>query len=216
MIAILLAALALSPQAVQPSFNCRLAESQAEHAICADAELARLDRRMAGAYRDARARLSPQARDALVRDQRWFVGARDDWFENRVRWDGFPTLDQRMTERTVFLNAIGRGGRGWVGQWRNVAGVVDIVEWNGELVVSLNSANPTNARWLCEAAFSGTPVDDRLSGPVRDEEDRRLTVRLSGDMIVIDEQAEEGAYSSPGYCGANGFVTGTYFRAATK
>lgn len=212
MISIFLAALLLTPQAVAPSFNCRLAESQAEHAICADPELARLDRRMADAYREARARLSPQARDALVRDQRWFVGARDEWFENRQRWEGFPTLSQRMTERTVFLEALGRGGQGWIGQWRNAAGVVDIVEWKGKLVVSLNAANPTNARWLCDTGFSGVPRGNSLSGAVRDEEGRHLTARLSGDVITIEEQLADGLSSSPGYCGANGFVTGGYFR----
>lgn len=72
-------------RAPAPSFNCRKARSRVEKAICSDVALARLDRKLSEAYRDALARefddqgndIKPEARDAIVQSQRKWLKERD-------------------------------------------------------------------------------------------------------------------------------------------
>ncbi|MFN4297553.1 MAG: lysozyme inhibitor LprI family protein [Brevundimonas sp.] len=196
----------------QPSFNCDRAETGAERAICADADLSRQDRELATLYRDVRARLSPEARAALRQDQRWFLGARDQWFENRDRWDGFPTLAERMEQRSDFLASIDAGARGWTGRWRNAAGALTVTEEGGRLTLAFNTAHPANARWLCDVSLTGDPVNGVIEGPADMDGNYRLSARLLGDVIRVDETLVEGRSGPPGYCGANGFVSGSFFR----
>lgn len=60
-----------------PSFDCDKAGTPIEHAICASAELARLDRRMAQVYR-RRSMTGDTASDARIRaDQRAWISSRD-------------------------------------------------------------------------------------------------------------------------------------------
>jgi uncharacterized protein YecT (DUF1311 family) len=67
---ILLLALALSPFAAAQGFDCNLAKSPREHAVCSDKKLAALDSAVSAAYKSLRAQLSPES-DALVQsDQR--------------------------------------------------------------------------------------------------------------------------------------------------
>lgn len=62
--------------ATGPSFDCAKANTRVERAICADAELGRLDRQLSMAYRDARTRSSN--RTALQRQQNiWRREVRD-------------------------------------------------------------------------------------------------------------------------------------------
>lgn len=200
--------------AVQPSFDCRRAETEAEQAICADAELSRLDRRMAEQYRALRARLSPRGREGLLQDQQWFLGARDQWFENRDRWGGFPTLEERMRDRADFLGSVDTNVAGWTGEWRNAAGGLTITEEEGRLVLALNTAHPANARWLCDVSFTGQAVDGVVEGAADLDENYRLTARLLGDVIRVEEASVAGHRGPPHYCGANGFVTGHFFRVS--
>ncbi|MFN3817093.1 lysozyme inhibitor LprI family protein [Brevundimonas sp.] len=196
----------------QPSFNCDRAETGTERAICADADLSRQDLELATLYRDVRDRLSPEARDALRQDQRWFLGARDQWFENRDRWAGFPTLAERMEERSEFLESIDAEARGWTGRWRNAAGALNITEHEGRLTLAFNTAHPANARWLCDVSLTGEPVEGVIEGPADTDESYRLSARLLGDVIQVEETPVEGHGGPPEYCGANGFVGGSFFR----
>jgi uncharacterized protein YecT (DUF1311 family) len=60
------------------SFDCALAKSRTEHAICADAALARLDREVSEQYaKQLRLAYEAGAKDKLKQDQRAFVAARD-------------------------------------------------------------------------------------------------------------------------------------------
>jgi uncharacterized protein YecT (DUF1311 family) len=67
---ILLLALAFSPFAAAQSFDCKLAKSPREHAVCSDKELAALDIAVSAAYKSLRAQLSPESAALVQSDQR--------------------------------------------------------------------------------------------------------------------------------------------------
>src|SRR5262249_58908633 len=60
----------------KPSFDCRKAATPSEKAICADAELARIDRGIAAAFRQLKAELASQI-ETLAEEQTEFLKARD-------------------------------------------------------------------------------------------------------------------------------------------
>lgn len=214
MIALYVLALAM-PQAAAPSFDCARASTPVERAICADRRLAAQDRQVADAYARVRRSLSPAARDALARDQRWYLGARDEWFENRDRWEGFPDLASRMTSRVAFLTSLSTTRPDTlVGRWRNVAGEVEITQTApGRLGIAADAGQPTNARWLCEGVTVEGPQADRtVEGTTGDDQAYRIRATLKDGYLEIEEQAlTPGSYGPP-YCGANGHISGVYFR----
>ena len=67
---ILLLALAFSPFAVAQSFDCKLAKSPREHAVCSDEKLAALDSAVSAAYKSLRAQISPDSAALVQSDQR--------------------------------------------------------------------------------------------------------------------------------------------------
>jgi hypothetical protein len=208
-------ALALIPPQDGPSFDCARAAKPVEEAICANPEWSRMDRRMAERYAAARRTLTRPAREALTRDQRWFLGAQEEWFENRERWSGFPEVPDRLTSRAEFLASIQPGApTSLVGRWRNVAGVVEITESApGRLSVTIDAASPVNARWLCEGVGFEGPLRGRtVEGIGAGDPPYRIRAILRDGYLEIEEgPVDEPAYSPP-YCGANGRVSGPYFR----
>lgn len=197
-----------------PSFDCTAAFEPVEDAICNDATLARLDLQLKARYVAVRRGLSADARRALTDDQRWFLAARDEWFENRDRWSDFPDLEGRMTDRIAFLDAMDtRRTGGLPGRWSNASGAADIVSAGaGRLRVSINTANPVNARWVCNVEFTGATAGRVVEGVPDGEPDYRLRAELKGDVLQIVETKVAAEAYGPGYCGANGSVAGAYFR----
>jgi tetratricopeptide (TPR) repeat protein len=89
-----------------PSFNCAVAKRQVEKAICADPELARLDRNMNDAFLKAIASAESENHRAalnLTRQQREFIDKRNASY-------GHPGYDlrQAMAERVDQLSAIAK------------------------------------------------------------------------------------------------------------
>lgn len=75
---ILVAALVLLPlpALAQPSFDCRQARAWDERQICAQADLAELDRRIAAAWRAVTERATPEQRARLQAEQRAWLAER--------------------------------------------------------------------------------------------------------------------------------------------
>src|SRR3712207_6562273 len=69
---------AVLPASASPSFDCKMARTTVEKAICADPELSTVDTRLANAYRDASRRLASDAplTTALKREQAAFLARR--------------------------------------------------------------------------------------------------------------------------------------------
>ena len=63
--------------AARPSFNCRMARTRGEVAVCGDPELAALDRQMAAQYEQAVAAADPQRRQWLRTTRNAFLRYRD-------------------------------------------------------------------------------------------------------------------------------------------
>lgn len=205
--------LTAAPQVSQPSFNCARASTPAEHAICADPRLGRLDRGLADRYVAVRAAMTPAMREALTRDQRWFLGARDEWQENSTRggFRDFDGLAERMDGRIAFLDQLRtRPATHLQGVWRNAAGAVEIRTLEkGQLSVEINAAHPVNARWLCDVSGRA-----RLGGnTIVIDADNGWRIRLSLDrgVLKVEELSPDGQGGSRPYCGANGHVDGSYF-----
>lgn len=67
---ILLLTVAFAPFAAAQSFDCKLAQSPREHAVCSDKKLAALDSAVSAAYKSLRVRLSPESAALVQSDQR--------------------------------------------------------------------------------------------------------------------------------------------------
>jgi uncharacterized protein YecT (DUF1311 family) len=67
---LLLIALAVSRFAAAQSFDCKLAKSPREHAVCSHQRLAALDNAVSAAYKSLRAQLSPESAALVQSDQR--------------------------------------------------------------------------------------------------------------------------------------------------
>lgn len=204
----------LTATASQPSFDCTRATAAIEQEICGSQELGRLDRELAEAYERARRRLSPNAHASLRRDQRWFLGARDEAFETRGEpaMEGFADLAERLRERVLFLDSIEAGRSDWTGRWANLAGHVVIrAVGRGAYRVALAGIHPVNGRWLCETELVATGDGSRLSGVSIEDPAFRITLERRGGVISVTETRIDDGIGGPAYCGFNGFVAGDYF-----
>jgi uncharacterized protein YecT (DUF1311 family) len=110
---ILLAALVLLPlpALAQPSFDCRQARAWDERAICAQADLAELDRRIAAAWRAATERATPEQRARLQAEQRAWLAERRAC-ESPVAREAQSCVRRAMRARVRDLEAGGGSGTG--------------------------------------------------------------------------------------------------------
>nr|WP_225671823.1 tetratricopeptide repeat protein [Bradyrhizobium hereditatis] len=93
---------ALKAVAGKPSFNCATARRKVEKAICADSELADLDREVQGAYQRAVAgKLTPQHARTLRREQEEYIARRNREY-GRPGYD----LKKAMRDRLQQINGI--------------------------------------------------------------------------------------------------------------
>ena len=203
--------LAANVCAAAPSFDCAKAAEGAEQAICKDAKLAALDAAIARAYALAQDKLGGRGAKALRENQRVFLSARD-------AAQGLPDndLQDRLSNQLNFLEraAAAAGGSGLVGTWENAYGIITIKRGTGELFsVEAQSGDPVSARWVCDTTDEVPLQDGALSFTDADKpQDATVTIRVLMDaaLLVVSEDVKEGAVR--GYCGANGFLEGTYLR----
>jgi uncharacterized protein len=195
-----------------PSFDCGKATASIERAICKDAKLSKLDADIARAYAQAQQRLGSTGAIALRDDQRVFVAARD-------RAQGLPgeDLGDRMQSRLTFLEELIKApdhGDGFDGVWQNAYGVVTIrTGAEGRHSVQAETADPLSARWVCDTGGEASVKGGALTftdGDTPEEDTATIRMRRSGPILAVREQVKAGAIR--GYCGANGFLEGNFFR----
>ena len=93
---------ALKAVAGKPSFNCATARRKVEKAICANPELADLDRQVQGSYvRAAAEKMTPQRARKLERDQEEYISRRNAEY-GRPGYD----LKKAMLDRLQRINGI--------------------------------------------------------------------------------------------------------------
>ena len=211
MIALFTLALALPQDG--SSFDCARATTAVEQAICADPRLAAQDRQVAAAYARVRRSLSPAARAALALDQSGYLDAREGFARFGDRRD-LPGLATRMRERTDFLTSLSTERPDTlIGHWRNSAGYVDITPAaSGRLVVEAQAVQPRNGNWVCDIAVEGPQSGQTVEGVSSYDPPYRIRATLKDGYLEIEEEAlTPGSYGPP-YCGANGHISGVYFR----
>jgi uncharacterized protein len=109
----LLLTLALSPLAAAQSFDCKLAQSPREHAVCASRKLAALDKVLTSAYKSLRAQLSPESAALVQSDQREWL----NWIDlvcpehgKGAAADMYRCLDEGYANRVRDLKQVNRIG----------------------------------------------------------------------------------------------------------
>jgi uncharacterized protein len=199
----------LDPSA-RPSFDCAKASSDVEKAICAKAQLAELDKKVAEAFTDARKRLgaAPEALAALREDQKYWLGGRD---MSMMPGAGMG-LDQYMDARLQELAAIGSPRQGLGGKWINLTGYVEVKENGARAMVHLVTAEPTRGVWICELEGQAVREGDAL----RIDGDEGWTIRVQRDgpiLRVMEAPPPSDPTAIRPYCGHNGLLAGAYLPA---
>lgn len=213
--AALVIALSLSatPQTDAPSFDCARASTVVEHAICKDADLARLDRRIAARFSVLRRELDPPARAALLEDQRGYLWSRDEVFNaempepERSHW-----LSRTMRGRAEFLDSVSTTPRaGLTGYWANFMGEAFVSQRaDGTLRIRALAAEPTAGRWTCDFDVNARPVGATAQGIPADTPDTEfggdwaINLEREGVLLKVDECCQAG------HCGMNGTISGLY------
>lgn len=192
--------------AAAPSFDCRKASSRSEKLICANAQLASLDRQIAARYRTLLTQLDSASAKLLKQDQQWFITGRDDtYMDPRSVKDLVDTLRRRL----VFLNAIRLSPpAGVIGKWRNVTGEIEIGRRpSGGMTFAANTSEPSVGRWVCDAKGSAAvDAQGRWTARIAEPTPSQIALSRTGPMLTITESDSE-----PGYCGHNGSLSGGYF-----
>lgn len=203
--------------AAAPSFNCAKATTPVEKAICANPALADQDAAIAQQYKAVRAKLDAEAAKALTADQRYFLSVRDQVYAQP--FSGSSPVNQigaRMGERLNFLKSINtQPPAGFIGKWRNVEGEIEITQTaDGQLLVSANSAQPYNGRWVCDLSGKAVAAGGTLTVSYQDGEPWALTLTRRDGVLVVRETPPPGAKDvgfGPPFCGMNGSFRGDWF-----
>ena len=195
-----------------PSFECARAATRVEKTICASPALSRADAEVATLYRQRRHELDPAAAALLTEDQRYLLAARERIF-GYGDTDSTGLLRDVLAGRADFLRRVtAPSDGGLAGRWDNMTGGLTITSGAGGLFrVRINTNEPVTARWVCEIEGTG-----RLDGGNLDityeSDGSKVRLRRVGQTLHVEASPPPGKASwTPGYCGLNGSVDGTYF-----
>jgi uncharacterized protein len=197
------------PAFAQTAPDCGKLTVPVERAICADPQLAVLDKAVRDAFVKAQGRVDRDALKALQKDQKDFTAERALVFDNR----SMP-LAAYMQNRLAFLEnlvnpAWSRDAAAFVGTWRNSLGEVRVSQDDtGKLIVAISTLSPAESRWICDIEGSGTLKNGKLAFS---EDDVKITVSRRGSALVVGDQLPQGDGGRP-FCGANGYIDGAYFK----
>nr|WP_313429064.1 lysozyme inhibitor LprI family protein [Brevundimonas diminuta] len=218
--AVLLLGAALTASVAAPaaaeSADCRRASGPVETAICSTPALTALDAKIAERYGTAIRGYDAASAEALRRDQRAFLAARNTVGARLTGADLIEELTDQLTRREAFLTDLGNDPLvSVVGRWRNLNGEIVVNQWaTGVLTFTATAADPRGDGWSCEVDGSGDWIDedearfDDISGAAA----WSLNVKAQGATLVVKETIENDADAVP-YCGAGGTLSGTYFQA---
>lgn len=201
--------------AAQPSFDCTRASTEAERRICTDPTLAELDREIADVYAQSLDAFAddPEALAALREEQRAFIETRDRIAAAQTGREG-SDLREFMGRRRGFLGLLDLPRDGFEGAWANGFGSLSIIEQgDGTFEVSVEAAEWSNARWLCNVHADAREVDGALRLDAGDG--WSLVLRRRGALLDVAEERAATAATQRPYCGHNGFLEGAYFPGTT-
>ncbi|MFJ1302809.1 lysozyme inhibitor LprI family protein [Pseudomonadota bacterium AL_CKDN230030165-1A_HGKHYDSX7] len=203
--------------AAAPSFDCAKASTPVEKSLCGNSVLGNQDAAIAQQYKAVREQLDADAAKALAADQRYFLGVRDNAYdEPYTQSTPFEAITTLMRSRLAFLKSINpKPAAGFVGKWRNVEGEIEITQTpDGKLHVAANSARPYSGRWVCDLSGTAEVYGDTLRITYQDGEPWVLTLTRRGAVIVAQEVPPAGKKDEgfgPPFCGMNGSLRGDWF-----
>lgn len=203
--------------AAAPSFNCAKASTPVEKSLCSNFILGDQDAAVAKQFNEVRGKLDAEAAKALVDDQRYYLGVRDESYaEPYTNSTPYDALLSGMRARLAFLKSINpKPAAGFVGKWKNVEGEIEITQGaDGQLMVSANSARPYSGRWVCDLSGKGVVSGDSLNVTYQDGLPWVLSLKRRGDVLVSSEIPAPGDKDvgfGPPFCGMNGSLKGTWF-----
>jgi uncharacterized protein len=196
----------------QPSFDCQKAGNATERRICADPELARLDRELATLWRGMIRSFSNEDQLAQMKaDQKQWIARRNECAGDskcissryQAQIDRFRGDDPDYPAAGVF-EAEGTG-------------TIALYPSSGKYLVAILTADPSKGSWTCDvsgfAQQNGNALrvtSGDLSFPVT-LRDRSTLV----STLVVDQNNEVSAVAER-QCGLNGTFAFTYMREETK
>lgn len=211
-----LSLVAASPSTAQNA-DCRRASTPVERAICATPSLTALDRQIAQKYAAQTRDMSAENAQALRRDQRAFLDARDGAVANMTGAELTDELTRQLSGRLEWLTSLRNDPLSDVtGRWRSLNGEMSIIQWStGVVTFAAQTVDTPRNRWVCDAQGDGERTADgaaqfRITSS--DSSAWSLTVQRKGATLEVQEH-DEGGDGRPPYCGSAGSIAGTYFQA---
>ncbi len=208
----LLASAAHAAPESKPSFDCKAARSDTENAICANPTLGALDLRIATAYQKAMAGLDPAAQAALQTDQRYFLAARDDFYDTP-----YYDLKGDLTNRARMLEAIVVSPRpGWDGAWANVMGEITIAPGASGHQVTISTTALTQSQPTCDFEAAATLQGDTLvaggdAQTLRENEGWSVRLTRAGASLGAELlPPKTAAPGGPPFCGNIPSIAGSF------
>lgn len=192
-------------QAAGPTFDCRKAAHPAEKAICADGELARLDRTLGTLWKAVRRGFEDEKLlAAMRRDQAGWLSARNDCKADAA------CIAASYRKRIAFLG--GAGGDSFPGVFEaKDVGTATVYRMGERYAVSIRTSDPAAGNWTCELEGTATANGRTLSIVSGD-------LRLPADLAAPDtftvmpgEPAEKAEAQA---CGLNGRLAFSFRRVA--
>lgn len=186
----------LAPVArAQASFDCRLAATPVEIAICAHDDLSRLDKEMAGAFRSARGAASEGRRGQILDEQRAWIGRRNACGPDQ------DCLSRLMRDRIASLSApVPAQIDGLTGLYCNAAGVMGLVEEGTRLRFDFMFFSDGYA---CGTETLTAERDE--AGWTSVSDGCRLTLTREGEEMIVRTDTVEACQAN--YCGARAAIT---------
>ena len=189
----------------QPSFDCQKASSPSEKAICASATLSHLDLRLGRMWRKLLEHFDlDDGQTAQIRsDQKaWLVR------RNECKQDS-NCLGMLYKDRLSALDGSDPAHR-FSGQYEVKSfGGLTLYPIGPSYLVMIQTAQPVDARWVCQLNGEAKPNGDDLEITVGDSV-FHAHLRDGATLIIPNDESTRDAAGN--YCGFNGIFAETYHR----
>jgi|ERR1039457_4139413 uncharacterized protein len=189
----------------QPSFDCEKASSLSEKAICASTALSHLDLRLGRMWRKMLEDfdLDNGQTVQIKSDQRTRLARRNECKEDA------NCLGKLYQDRLSVLGGSDPAYR-FSGQYGVKSfGGLTLYPIGSRYLVAIQTANPIDARWVCQLNGEAKPNGDDLEITVGDSV---FQIHLRGAATLVvpnDERTQDAAQK---YCGLNGTFAESYHR----